>query len=383
VVAVRRAVAVFVVVGLWFVVGSAAVSAQTTAVTIDSRSPALEELDGGGWTTSLGFTNLTDKPITLIAKATNTADLGCSLTLDKPKLPAAQHSALKVTVPAGCKVGEDGIDFTVSAKGGTTSARTFVVTAAPKPDTSKPDWGALWAFPVALVALLCGAAVFFLAWRTAHSPPNQPLKYLEATWSFKDSWVSNVTVAGGLLTGIFGSSNVVTALLGKDAESSVALATVGAAAAVAFIAAGPIVLLATKSKTGDFFTVGGLFAASAVTLTGAFGELWILYRSGQKLDLGGWEDRVVILASVAAVLLAIYAFRTLLAVLKHGLKKPPPGPVSDTIVAAKMIIEALKAPESIDTDKVEEAVDGVAQEYPSIGTSPGDDQPRPRRSALL
>jgi hypothetical protein len=67
----------------------------------------------------------------------------------------------------------------------------------------------------------------------------------------------------------------------------VALATVGAAFAVAFISAGPIIVLATKSKVGDHFTVGGVLAASAVTLAGAFGELYVVYESGAQLDLNG------------------------------------------------------------------------------------------------
>ena len=108
--------------------------------------------------------------------------------------------------------------------------------------------------------------------------PSTELQYLDAGWSFKDSWVTNVTDAGGVLTGIFGSSDTVTAILGEDAESAVALATVGAAVAIAFVSAGPIVLTATKKK--GKLLVWGFLAAAAVTLTGAGGELWIVYRSG-------------------------------------------------------------------------------------------------------
>jgi hypothetical protein len=254
---------------------------------------------------------------------------------------------------------------------------------APKPETNEPAWSNLWVFPIALAALLAFAAVFFLVWRTDRSPVNQPLKYLESTWSFKDSWVSNVTVAGGLLTGIFGSTDVVTAFLGPDAKSSVALATVGAATAAAFIAAGPIVVQATKSKVGDFFTVGGLLAASAVTLSGASGEIWVVYRSGQELDLGGWEDRIWIAALAAGALLALYAYRTLLATLAHGLQPPPPTPPSDTIVAATMLVEALKVHPNIDANAVDTAMAAVAAAYPTIGTGPGDEAPRQRRSAVL
>jgi len=88
------------------------VSAQTTPVTIDSRSPTLERGDGESWTTSLGFTNLTDTQVTLEASAINATD-----------------------------------------------------TAPPKPDTSKPEWHALKAFPILLLALLVAAVIYLPATR--------------------------------------------------------------------------------------------------------------------------------------------------------------------------------------------------------------------------
>lgn len=81
-----------------------------------------------------------------------------------------------------------------------------------------------------------------------------------------------------------------TAVLGEDADDAIALATVGAATVVAFISAGPIIVLATKRKEGDHFTVGGVVAASAVTLARALGELVVLEETGRQLDLGGAED---------------------------------------------------------------------------------------------
>jgi hypothetical protein len=361
---------IFAAMGLAFVFSSAAL-AGTTSVTIDSRSPALVEAEGGGWTAALGFTNLTNTEITLTAEPSNAADGGCILTLDHPQLPAAEHSEVEVIVPAGCRVGEDGVDFTVSSTTSTPTPLTFEVTAAPKPDT-KPEWSALWAFVIFLLILLAAAGIYLaLIWLA----PNTELTHLDATWSFGDSWVSNVTVLGGLLAGIFGSSEVVTALLGDDAGSSVALAIVGAAVAAAVISAGAIVLLATKSKN-DFVTVGGFLLASALTLSGAAGELWVVYRSGQRLDLGGWEDEIVWMAVAGFVLLGFYAIRTIPATIRIGTTQPEePGP-SDTIKAAKMIVAALKAQERFDADSFEDALRELS------GTQVAA-TPRPRRSGLL
>ena len=369
----RRVAVVCAVAGLGVAVSAAGLPAETTPVTIDSRSPTLAESDRGGWTASLGFTNLTTNAVSLTAKATDTADRGCGLALDHTQLPAAEHTAVTITVPAGCKVGKDGIDFTVSADAASPAPVSFAVTAAPKPDTKKPEWKALWAFVIALGGLALLLVIgLFLWW-----PPNKQLKYLEASWSFKDSWVSNVTVAGGLLAGIFGSSDVVTALLGKDAKTSVALATVGAAIAAALIAAGPLVLLATKSKDGDFVTVGGFLLGSTLTLAGAAGEIWVVYRSGAKLDLGGWEDRMVILAVAGLVLLGWYALRAVPTTIAHGTKPRPTPPPSDTIVAAQLIVAALKSHWRIDDAQLTAAIDAL----PEVGAA-APQAPR-RRSAVL
>jgi hypothetical protein len=370
-------VAVLLALGLGGVLCASACG-QAASLTIESESPTLEKQDSGGWTASLGFTNLTDKAIALTATPSDTTDLGCQLKLDSSSLPPAQQSKVKLMVPPGCNVTKQGIDFSIAATG-TVLPKNFPVTATEKP-TSTPHWHPLWIFPVLLGGLLIAATIFFACWRTSDISPTKPLIYLEATWSFSDSWVSNVTVAGALLTGIFGSSGVITALLGEDATSSVALATVGVAIATAFISAGPLVLGATKSSDSEFNTAGGLLAASAVTLTGAFGEIWILWRTGQALSLGGWENRIVIVAIAAAALLGIYAFRSLLATLNQGIKKPPPPAPSETIAAAKLIVEAL---EDRDAPKVRSAERVLAKHLRVIAAGAGQEHRRARKSALL
>jgi hypothetical protein len=333
----------------------------------------LEEKSGGGFTVALGFTNLTDGQLTLSPHAGSAAGRGCRLTADKNPLAPAQHGAVTVTVPAACKIDpERGLAFRVAVAGAEKPA-SFAVAAAPRP-ANEPDWRALWAFPIALALLVVVAVVLIIVWDGGQ------LKYLEATWSFKDSWASNVTVAAGLFTGIFGSSDVVKALLGGDADQSIALATVGAAAALAFIGAGPILLLATKQNGA--ITTAGLVFASAITLTGAYGELWTVYASGRKLDLGGWEDRLAYLTAAAAVLLAWYAFRALAETVHHG-KTEPKRVTSDAIVAARMIVTALKGEPDSD-EKQEESPLPEAEQRPDadVATSPGDDYPT-RRAAIL
>ena len=318
----RKRVAVFVIAGLSIALAPASASAEPATATIDSRAPALAKVDGGGWTTSVGLTNLTDDEATLEVTP-KTADPGCTLTPDKAKLPAAEHTTVNVGIAAGCKSPDDGIDFDVKATGEGAAQATFAVTAAPKPDeTAEPDWGQLWALPIALGALLLAAFVFYGVWdardREEHRL-NEPLVGLDDAWKFSDSWVTNVTILGGILTTIFGSSEVVKALLGEDVDRSIALLTVGSVLAAALVAAGPIVLFATTTKPPKSeFTVFGLLVASAIVLAGAYGELWIAYQVASDLDLGGFGDWIWIGALAAGLLLLLYAFRALRANLEKG-----------------------------------------------------------------
>jgi hypothetical protein len=348
------------------VLGTGSAFAATVPVTIDDSAPSLDKGDNGAFTVSLGFTNLTDNDIGLAPKPANAGDAGCNLSLDPSKLPRAEHTDVTVSVPAGCTVADDGINFTVATTTGSKSAATFPVTAAPKP-ADTPNWDVLWAFVIALVAL---AVVALIVQIVGPYGVATPLKYLDATWSFQDSWVANVTAVAALLTGIFGSTDVVTAFLGNEVDSATALATVGAAVAAAFIAAGPILLLATKNRADDAFTAGGLLGASVFTLAGAVGELAVVYTSGHELDLGGWEDWLWIPLVVASLLLALYAVRTTMATLRLGTTAPSEED-SDTIKAAKLIVAALAAKGEVSVD----AVTSAFQQLPTVGR-------RRRRGAL-
>jgi uncharacterized membrane protein len=239
------------------------------------------------------------------------------------------------------------------------------------------EWSALVAFPIAAVVLVIVAAVYLLYRKER---PNAPLEYLESTWSFTESWATNVTLAAGLISGIFGSSEVVTALAGENGKSSAALATVGAAVAASFIAAGTLIVLASKTKE-EHLSVGGLLAASAVTLAGGFGEVWVLFRAGERLDLAGWQDAAGGIAAAAALLLTWYAVRSIPAVITNGKKEPTPEP-SDALTAAKMIVEAIKAVPGVQTEHIDAAITAASALHPELQARKFD-SPHTRRTALL
>jgi hypothetical protein len=346
--------------------------ATPATVALDDANPTLVN-SGDGWTTSLGFTNLTDQPI--LVAVSQGGGSGCSVLLgSSPAQPSVQlapvrHSEVKVTATSGCVKAMRTLAFTVSA-----GAIAFPITATTKV-AAPPNWNELWAFGVSLVLLTVLAAVLWRFWRKGGERFWEPMLYLSDTWSFKDSWVSNITVGGSLLTGVLGSSTVVKAFLGEGADAAVALATVGAAIAVAMVGAGGLVLLAAKTRAGKF-TVGGVLLAAAITLSGATGELWTVYRSGRKLPLGDLSSGLPFIAGAALLLLLVYAARSLLTLLDQGTTRPPPNdllapPMSEAIFAASMIVAALEFGD--DTDRTEAAIRKLrtANVETALKTEPG------------
>lgn len=329
--------------------------------------------DGADRKVELKLTNLTSDPLR-VSVALVTPEANCALGPPNPgELPPSRQVTVSVAVPAPCTVADTGLKFTVTA------GATQIGVTATKPAQSKPDWEPLWVYFYALVSLMVLAVLATIGLAIARK---FALSYLDSAWSFKDSWAGNITVIGGLLTGVFGASGVMKALLGEDAESKIALAVVGAAISAAFVAAGPLVLLALKWKKQ--LTTAGLFIAAALTLTGAVGELWMVTAAAEALDLDGWERHAVPLRWLGILLLTWYAVTTLYRTVQDGLTKPEPAGDSDTIRAAKLITAAIATMSAADSAKFTESMQAIEDRYPDIGTSPGDDVlPISRRSGSL
>jgi hypothetical protein len=402
-------------------VASTQAVAAPVSVVIDDRSAELDEADDG-WSVSLGFTNLTDDDVDISVAAGGSRDDGCDLVALPDRLPPSQRTDVKVTVSAGCDA-VGGIDLKVTAEAGAT-VTTFDVKAAAPDEGERPPWAALWAFPIFLIAFAVAAPGLFFAWNAWRKEkdykPFTPLQYLDPSWSFKDSWVSNVTIAAGLLTGIFGSSETLKAIIGDEAENSIAAAIVGAAIAAAFVGAGPIVLQSTmrrpepekndgspqptdapavelppqpkaapavrspsQPKGAPAVTVAGLLLASGTTLAGGFGELWVVFQVARRLDMGGFEDRVWLPVAAAMGLLAVYAWRSTSHALQDGVTQPPAAPPSDEIAGATIIAKAIESLGDGEFVDVKGTLEELAKTPLGVpGTSPGD-TPSRRRSAIL
>jgi len=388
----------------FFVIPVSALAAPPS-VTIGTRTPVLEEAEGGASKIALTFLNLTDGQAELSAKPQQRT--ACVLALDKTKLEPAESTAVTVSIPGACKANE-GLAINVTAMAGSTLLASFEVVPEVKP-VKEPKWGNLWAFVIAWVVILVLLALFFWkGWKPAEGATRSPFQrlYLDVTWKFNDNWATNVSAVGAILTGVFGATTA-KAFLGSDAESAVALATVGAAIALAFVAAGPVIALATKTfkvvpvvkdgkpvmKDGkpveerwDSFTVGGLLLAASVIFASAFGQLWVVMATGKELELGGLEGKLWIPFGLAAILLFVYGWRSLRDMLERNTEKPEKED-ADEVKAAKLIVAALEGKKATEekpaaADEKFAAVADVEKKIAMEEATAGDSYVQRQRSAL-
>jgi len=246
---------------------------QRADVTLGSTEAELTPADAGGGIAQISLTNLTTLGVNVTARPQRPTRASCTIDLDKSgSLPPAQTRSFTATLSAACGQIKNRFGIIVTAGGKDLQP----VTAAVEPKPKTPDWDTLqkWFLLSTLAAIGLMIAVLIVAWIKGTRPWDS-LPSLDDSWSFKDSWVSNVTVVGGLLAGIFGSSDVLTGVLGDDADESLALATIGGAVAVALIGAAGVslgVATARFARPGSaaWSVVGG---AAGGLLVGAFGKL--------------------------------------------------------------------------------------------------------------
>ncbi|HEU4463144.1 MAG TPA: hypothetical protein VFR75_11185 [Solirubrobacterales bacterium] len=369
-----------------FGVGPSAAAAAPSLVSVEDLEPALEQADDGSASVAVAITNLTDETLTVDAAVRRPTS--CRLGLDKSRLPATTKTTVTVAVPSGCD-GADNLKLEVAALTGGTPQ--VVKISAKESEEKAPDWRQLWAFAAALaVAALLLTSLYFGGWTPKEEGRrrlNQRLGALEAAWKFNENWATNVTAAGAILTGIVGAT-AAKAFLGEDAESLIALSTVGAAIAGVFVAAAPIVATAFKSyppayedghkvEEGSAFTVGGVLFAAMLVLAGAGGQLWVTVYTITELGLGAAEPVAWIAFGIGAALLLWYSRQSLRYTLERGSDDPETATPVAEVSATRMIVKAVATGQKSGPE-LADAVDDLMTEV-RRATAP---DPRPQ-SALI
>ncbi|GGL98332.1 hypothetical protein GCM10011594_17790 [Nakamurella endophytica] len=373
-----------------------AASAAPAAVLVDDPSVTAAAADDGAWSATVVLSNLTTQLLPLTPSVPDRA--GCAVTADHATLPAGQRTEVTLTVPRTCASGDAAA---VRLGAGATSLDVTVTAPRASP------WESLRAFWWALL----GAAVlvllaYALAWAVsgASLTPTSPLPGLPDTYSFKDSFVSNVTLIVGVVTAVLGSTDVLKAI-SSDSPGAVAVATVGAAIAAALVGATPVLLQLVRRDGGTakpVNTVLGVLLATTVAVAAAAGELWLLVDVAGTLDIGSGTSRLVAGLIITGVL-AVYTVRNTMDNLMVGsATREKPSAFSDPMAAAAALAFWLRP--DLGTDEARAALEKVAalqqaaaqggsptatdQDYPYppwffTPTSPGDDLRAPPRRAVL
>jgi hypothetical protein len=360
--------------------------ADQASVALGSVEPELTPADDGGGTAKIALTNLTDAPVDITPRPQTPPNPNCTVQLDhNGQLPAARSLTFTATIAAACGRITKSFPILVEAAGKDLPVITATVKTA-----KKPDWDVLsdWFVTSMKFALGLMVAVYLLWWIfLGGSHPFTALPSLDKSWSFNDSWVTNVTVVGGLLAGIFGSSDVVTAILGGDADEAVALATIGGAVSVALIGAAGVVVIAAKVPATGQFTVIGVLVGSALALGAAAGQLGVVYESARDLELGGIEDDLMPFLVGALILLGVYGLFSVLGVLIQGHAEPEEEdpaeePVSEPIFAAAVIAASVIASVNDDhrltRDEVDQVLKDLAEDKRTKVLTEAREEPAPR-----
>ncbi|HEY5877956.1 MAG TPA: hypothetical protein VIU11_03540 [Nakamurella sp.] len=331
----------------WAASAAEAHGADASSVVIDTLNPKLTRATDGTSTTIVTLTvlNSASQRVTL-------SDPGCAPEASPTELVGRVSTAVTISFPAGgCTFQDDVISFqlTVTDQVDPTLIEVFNITT--QKATPKVDWGPLWYFVWVFVANAVLFVVLFWfvmrqvgslgAARKGHFWWGARLGHLEATYSFKDSVVTNVTVLAGILTAVLGSKDLLTTIA-PDAGGAVALITIGGAISVGMAGAAPVVVQLLQTMQGKV-TELGLLLATIVTMTAACGQIVIIGVGSQRLRIaddvlasGVWcIGNLLVWHVIAAILIGIVVSYGLLNLYRTDLKGlTPPKTAKESVVDA-------------------------------------------------
>jgi hypothetical protein len=211
-----------------------------------------------------------------------------------------------------------------------------------------PVWSALLAFPFALLAALAVVLCVYLFWRAPRAAANDrrslgvALTGLDKSWTFKDSWVTNLTAASGVIVTVVGSSEFLTAVVGSDAQGAIGVVTVAALISVAITGAAGIAVLALKGPLQNETTILGLLTGTFLSLGAAAGQVWAVVWALDDVSLGAGHWLMWVGAGLATSLLLAYGITSILGLLTQGtaaavIGDPLKPPYSNEVVAAAIL----------------------------------------------
>ncbi len=164
---------------------------------------------------------------------------------------------------------------------------------------------------------------------------------LGTSWSFKDAWVANATLASSLLVTLLAGSDLLDNLLGDKGKALLTLLAVSGALAALLVGIGPLILKAVGRKV-EMPTVGGMFLAAGLSMVGVLGQIGLVTWevSGLVSPLPGIF--IWLAGLVTAGLAFTYAVRAMEFNLCIGLPEPPVSPRIEDVVKESVAALASK-----------------------------------------
>ncbi|MFA5885070.1 MAG: hypothetical protein WDA60_14560 [Acidimicrobiia bacterium] len=367
-------------------------AAESGDVVVAAAPVQLVAGTGGSYTAEVGVTN--KLPGAVVVRAAIPDAGSCTVIAAPDKIEARRSATVKLTLDRGCAVEDattpEHIRLTFVEEGTTTvvheqGIKAKVPAADPEPDWEILGFGGLFGGGVtAITVVLVLIGIEKLKDENAVDPkrietrkrahvlqqqrdnevrvalaqasepvdlgdPGPPkigwstnLDGLTTGWSFKDNWVSNVTVGAAAVAAILAATDVLNAVLGKDeATAVVGLVTVVAAITLVLVLLGPLVLKAFGDDVNTP-TIGGTVVAAGVVLAGTFFQIAALTAQGATLVEDDWT-RLAIAAGgiVIAVVVMLYAARSVPQIIDDATTPKGPGPASPEERAAWIVFRGL------------------------------------------
>jgi hypothetical protein len=352
-----------------------------TADTVVDQKVTAEKGDDGAITATIKVINTGPDAVTL-SPVVVPAVARCHLTPEPTAAGPSQVTSVTVTIPQECLPEVAASTSTPSSIAvdldGVAARQTLPTTVVTLPADEPSSWAPLWwglviavfmAVPVGLWGLTehqaAEAAAMarkgrskrrkaYLAvqaivdtrvkalglgdlnWTKLKAPVytlTSPIGNLEAGWSFKDSWVANLTVASTALIALLTSTDALTAVLGEKPAAALGVMTVAGLVSAAIVGvANTVVKLVGTSVS--VVTVGGLILSTAlVVLAAGFQVATVgLAVAGAA---GHWPLALaaLLLALLVGAVLEVYAFRVLGQAVRGGFADQLPVVPADALSA--------------------------------------------------
>jgi hypothetical protein len=366
--------------------GSNPATAQAAATVITPGDPVTASTSDDATTADVPVTNLGATPIQVSARTP--PEVGCIVEPSPSVVEPGKQTTITLKFLEGCET-KEALDVEMSFGGDATPATANLTVKPAKPATT-PEWWILEAS--AAIAAAAALAVILAAWARAtdlnagagdQGPPSglswsTPLDGLGTDFSFKDSWISVATLGSSALVLLFGATDVLTASLGDEPKSAVALIAVAGGLSAVLSTLGPLVLKAVGDSR-DVPTAGGTLAAGLLVLTGSFLLITALTWQAADLAEGGWRVAIGVGGALVGLLVFGYGIKSLPRLIIDGsTTTAPETPVE--LRAADVIASAIRGDVPPTTEGSLNLFGGGGF---SISELQLDDRPRRRATALL